>query len=102
MKRCYPENGTKIDMTLDVVQSFLDQTGAYILMDSWYTNPGVLNVRREKGCHLIGAMKTNRTLFQEGKRTPAADLVASRPRLFSPCNGERLNLYGVSLRGTSE
>ena len=85
LKRCCPENGTKIDMTLDVIRSLPDQAGAYILMDSWYTNPGVLNACREKGCHLIGAMKTNRILFPEGKRTSASNLAASlAPGCFRP------------------
>ena len=61
-------------------QSFLDHAGAYVLMDSWYTNPGVLDSCREKGCHLIGAMKTNRILYPEGKRTSASDLAASLDR----------------------
>lgn len=71
-------------MTLDVIQSLPDQAGAYILMDSWYTNPGVLNACREKGCHLIGAMKTNRILFPEGKRTSASNLAVSlAPAVFT-------------------
>lgn len=54
-------------------------------MDSWYTNPGVLDACRKKDCHLIGAMKTNRILFPEGKRTSAADLAASlNPDCFHP------------------
>ena len=49
LKRCCPENGTKIDMTLDIIRSLPDKTGAYVLMDSWYTNPGVLDACLEKG-----------------------------------------------------
>ena len=85
LKRCCPENGTKIDMTLEILRSLPNQTGAYILMDSWYTNPSVLDACQEKGCHLIGAMKTNRILFPEGKRTSASDLAASLdPGCFHP------------------
>jgi len=84
LKRCCPEHGTKIDMTLDIIRSLPDQTGAYVLMDSWYTNPGVLDACLEKGYHLIGAMKTNRILFPEGKRTSASDLAASlAPAVFT-------------------
>ncbi len=46
----------------DIIKSLPDQAGAYILMDSWYTNPDILDECREKGCHLIEAMKTNRIL----------------------------------------
>lgn len=85
LKRCCPENGTKIDMTLDIIQSLPDDAGAYVLMDSWYTNPSVLDACREKGCHLIGAMKSNRILYPGGKRIPAADLAASLdPGCFRP------------------
>ena len=80
LKRCCPERGTKISMTLELIQSFPDNAGAYVLMDSWYTNPGVLDSCREKGCHLIGAMKTNRILYLEGKRTSASDLAACLDR----------------------
>ena len=29
LKRCCPENGTKIDMTLEILRSLPNQTGAY-------------------------------------------------------------------------
>ena len=77
LKRYCPDNGTKIDMTLDIIRSLPDDAGAYILMDSWYTNPGIFDACKGKNCHLIGAMKTNRILFPDGKRTAAADFAAS-------------------------
>lgn len=77
LKRCCSENGSKIDMTVDVIQSLPDNAGAYVLMDSWYTNEKVLNACLKKGCHLIGAMKTNHILYPDGKRTSAADLASS-------------------------
>ncbi len=73
LKRYSKEGGTKVEMTLDVINSLPDQAGAYILMDSWYTNPDILDECREKGCHLIGAMKTNRILYPNGQRTSAMD-----------------------------
>lgn len=76
LKRC-SEQGTKMDMTLDLIRSLPDGTGSYVLMDSWYTNSRVLDACKEKGCHLIGAMKTNRILYPNGKRTSAADLASS-------------------------
>lgn len=74
LKRCCPENGTKIDMTKAAIQS-LPQTdqSVYVLMDSWYTNPGILDICREKAFHLIGAMKTNRILYPNGVKMSAAD-----------------------------
>ncbi len=73
LKRYSKEGGTKVEMTLDVINSLPDQAGAYILMDRWYTNPDILDECREKGCHLIGAMKTNRILYPNGQRTSAID-----------------------------
>ena len=85
LKRCCPENGTKIDMTLDVIRTLPENADAYILMDSWYTNPAVLDACQKKGCHIIGAMKTNRILYPEGKRISAAELAASLdPSCFHP------------------
>ncbi len=71
------EGGTKVEMTLDVLKSLPDRAGAYILMDSWYTNPYILNECREKGCHLIGAMKTNRILYPNMQRTSVMDYACS-------------------------
>lgn len=85
LKRYTPENGTKVHMTLDIIRTLPDNANAYVLMDSWYTNPDILNACREKSCHLIGAMKSNRILYPEGKRTSAADLAASLdPGHFHP------------------
>ncbi len=77
LKRYSKEDETKVEMTLDVLKSLPDRTGAYILMDSWYTNPDILHECREKGCHLIGAMKTNRILYLNGQRTSAMDYARS-------------------------
>ncbi len=73
LKRYNKENGTKVEMTLDVLKSLPNQAGAYVLMDSWYTNPAILEECEKKGCHLIGAMKTNRILYPNGQRTSAMD-----------------------------
>ena len=69
-------------MTLDVIQSLPDDAVAYVLIDSWYMNAKVLNACLEKGCHLIGVMKTNRILYPDGKRTSTTGLVSS---LTSDC-----------------
>ena len=85
LKRYDKENATKIDMTRDIIESIPDQARAYFLMDSWYTNPNILHTCEEKGCFLIGAMKTNRILYPNGQRTSAADYAKSlRPDQFHP------------------
>lgn len=74
LRRCCPEHGTKVDMTVEVIDSIQEsKIPIYILMDSWYTNADVWNKCMEKKCHLIGAMKTNRILYPNGVRTSAND-----------------------------
>jgi len=48
LKRYSKGNSTKVEMTLDVLQSLPDQAGAYLLMDSWYTNSDILNGCRKR------------------------------------------------------
>lgn len=58
---------------------------AYVLMDSWYTNPGALDTYKERGRYLIVAMKNSHFLFPDRKRTSAADLASSlAPGSFHP------------------
>ena len=74
LRRCCPEHGTKVDMTVEVIDTIQEsKIPIYILMDSWYTNAQVWNKSMEKKCHLIGAMKTNRILYPNGVRTSASD-----------------------------
>jgi len=73
MKRYDKEAGTKIEMSKDIIKSLPEHTGAYLLMDSWYTNAEILRVCEQKDCFLIGAMKTNRILYPNGQRTSVSD-----------------------------
>lgn len=85
LKRYDKDSATKIDMTKNIIESIPDQTGAYFLMDSWYTNPGILRTCEKKGCFLIGAMKTNRNLYPNGQKTSAMDYAKSLlPDQFHP------------------
>ena len=75
LHRCCPEHGTKVDMTVEVIDSIQEsEIPIYVLMDSWYTNADVWNKCKEKKCHLIGAMKTT----QQGQ-TFHNDCVPCRP-----------------------
>ena len=85
LKRYDKESATKIDMTRRIIESIPDQAGAYFLMDSWYTNPDILHTCEEKGCFLIGAIKTNRILYPSGQKTSALDYAKSLlPDQFHP------------------
>ena len=77
LKRYDKESATKIAMTRDIIESIPDQSGAYFLMDSWYTNPDILHTCEKKGCFLIGAMKTNRILYPNGQKKSAVDYAKS-------------------------
>jgi len=77
LKRYDKEQGTKVEMTKDVLDSLPDHTKAYLLVDSWYTNADILHACEQKGCFLIGAMKTNRILYPNGQRTSAKDYAQS-------------------------
>ena len=66
-------------MTKDVLNSLPDRIGAYFLMDSWYTSADVLRTCEQKGCFLIGAMKTNRILYPNGQKRPLR--ITSEPYL---------------------
>lgn len=74
LRRCCPENGSKIDMAVQLLDT-LPETDAHVIlqMDSWYTCKAVWDKALEKGITLIGAMKTNRILYPDGNRRRAQD-----------------------------
>ena len=80
LRRCCPENGSKIDMAVELLDT-LPETDAHVIlqMDSWYTCKPLWDKALEKGITLIGAMKTNRILFPDGHRRSAQDYAAMLP-----------------------
>lgn len=80
LRRCCPENGSKIDMAVQLFDD-LPETDAPViaLMDSWYTCKQLLQKAAEKRITIIGALKTNRVLFPDGKPSPAHEYAASLP-----------------------
>lgn len=78
--RCCPENGSKIDMAVQLLDT-LPQTDARVIlqMDSWYACKALWNKALEKSITLIGAMKTNRILYPDGHRCSAQDYAAMLP-----------------------
>ena len=80
LRRCCPENGSKIDMAVHLLDH-LPETDVRIIfeMDSWYTCKRLWDKALEKGITLIGAMKTNRILFPDGRRRSALDYAAMLP-----------------------
>ena len=80
LRRCCPENGSKIDMAVQLLDT-LPETDAHIIlqMDSWYTCKALWDKALEKNITLIGAMKINRILYPDGHRQSAQDYAAMLP-----------------------
>ena len=80
LRRCCPENGSKIEMAIQLLDT-LPETEAHIIlqMDSWYTCKAVWDKALEKNITLIGAMKTNRILYPDGSRRRAQDHASMLP-----------------------
>lgn len=77
LRRYCPENGSKIDMAVQLIDSLPETDARVILqMDSWYTCKRIWNKAKEKNITLIGALKTNRILYPDGKSCPACDYAA--------------------------
>ena len=80
LQRCCPENGSKIDMAVNLLDS-LPETNARIIleMDSWYTCKRLWDKALQKEITLIGAMKTNRILYPDGHRHSAQEYAPMLP-----------------------
>ena len=80
LQRYCPENGSKIDMAVKLLDD-LPETDArvFLEMDSWYTCKRLWDKALEKGVTLIGAMKTNRIIYPDGHRLSAQDYAAILP-----------------------
>ena len=80
LRRCCPENGSKIEMAVQILENMPKTDARVILeMDSWYTCKALWDKAAEKDVTLIGAMKTNRILYPDGHRCSAQDYVAMLP-----------------------
>lgn len=80
LRRCCPENGSKIDMAAKLLDT-LPHTDARVIVqaDSWYTCKALWDKALEKELNLIAAMKTNRILYPDGHRCSAQDYAAMLP-----------------------
>ena len=80
LRRCCPENGSKIDMAVQLLDTLPETDARVILqMDSWYTCKALWDKALEKNITLIGAMKSNRILYPDGHRCSAQDYAAMLP-----------------------
>ena len=78
LRRCCPENGSKTDIAVQLLDTLLETDARIIIqMDSWYTCKAMRDKALEKNITLIGAMKINRILYPDGHQ-------CSRPRCHAP------------------
>jgi hypothetical protein len=69
LERCGKTEGGKIEQAAQIAASLPGaKQPAYALMDSWYTCKKLIDAFRAKGYHTIGALKTNRIIYPDGKR----------------------------------
>lgn len=79
LRRCCPENGSKIDMAVQLLDTLPETDARVILqMDSWYTCKALWDKALEKNITLIGAMKSNRILILA--------VTAAAPRITLLCS----------------
>ena len=74
LERYRKDTRTKVEMAKDIIDSLPETDARVIAMcDSWYTCAGLVNLCTERKITMIGALKTNRVIFHEGRRTKITD-----------------------------
>jgi SRSO17 transposase len=73
---------SKVDLAIEIIES-ADLLGpdVTVLMDAWYTCKRVLNAIAEKGWRYVAALKSNRLVVLEGRKTSVSNL-AKGPREY--------------------
>lgn len=66
---CDYKEQSKIDYMIELSKKLpIPQGKAYLLCDSWFTCPKIINAFEARGYYCIGAMKTNRIIYPQGIR----------------------------------
>jgi len=61
---------TKVEMARDIIDALTETDARVIAMcDSWYTCADLVNLCTKRKITMIGAIKTNRVIYPEGRRT---------------------------------
>lgn len=70
---------TKIDRVCDMAATLpLPPHSGYVLLDSWFTCPRVIDSYAVAGYHLIGGLKTNRILYPQDLKSNAPSVIAQQ------------------------
>lgn len=65
----YDKKQSKIDYMIELAKTLpVMPAKAYMLCDSWFTCPKIINAFEARGYHCIGALKTNRIIYPLGIR----------------------------------
>lgn len=81
---------------LDSAQKLLNQP-VTVLMDSWYTCATILNKVIQAGWTFVGAIKSNRIIFVDGKKTVVCHL-AKGPRSYRTVRLSKKRTFQVAKR----
>ncbi len=66
----YDKSKSKIDYMIELARKLPQlSTKAYMLCDSWFTCPKIIDAFESRGYHCIGALKTNRIIYPCGIKT---------------------------------
>lgn len=69
---------SKNDLAIELIQSYesSEDEQVYVLMDSWYTSQKLIDACNARGFHIIGAVRTNRTICPAGIRIQMGEYAA--------------------------
>ena len=69
---------TKIEMTFDIISELPhEEQTSYALLDSWYKSTKIINGFTAKNYGVIGAIKSNRIIYPDGKKISIGDYAAN-------------------------
>lgn len=73
---------SKNDLAVELIEDYEPSKDelVYVLMDSWYTSQKLVDACNAKGFHIIGAVKTNRTICPAGIRIQMGEFAANHIR----------------------
>ena len=73
----YNKSVSKIDIVQNIAKELpVPPVMSYFLCDCWYVSEKIINTFAQKGCHTIGALKTNRLLYPSGMKKKLSELAA--------------------------
>ena len=76
------ELGIKFESKVDIAKGFIKEFHTpsnikqlYVLTDSWYTSTSLIEEALSKGYHVIGCVKSNKTIFPYGEKVKVSEFI---------------------------